>query len=126
MREPTDAKKPTTGPDLRYSGFDQSLNIRAYRFRTAEDGRSRKDFVVSVDMRLLLEHHVNVQEVPALCLRRLAADLRVAPETDSHCLEREDLVAYTASRPDGTQRGRPRPRGFRRGSHTAGAPVPPQ
>lgn len=118
MHEPTGQtanRKPGGALDLRYAGFEQSLNVRTYRFRCASDGPPTREFVVSVDMALLLEHHVNVQEAPALCMRRLAADLANTPGANSHCLDRDDLLAYVASRSDGDRKGRSK--AGRKGSH---------
>lgn len=79
--------------ELRYCGFDQAHNARAYRFRMVVKSEAIQEFVVTADLRLFLSHHVGIQEGPSLCARKLAADLEVS--TDGvHELTDEDLRAH--------------------------------
>lgn len=100
--------KLDVAPDLRYTGFHQVKGIRSYCFDAVASGYQARRFTVRVDMALLLEHHVGVQELPALCLRKLAADLRVIPDSAFHGLDHDDLRAHTLSRETAAERKRAR------------------
>jgi hypothetical protein len=110
-------KKDEPKPDLRYAGFDQAANVRQYKFDAVSSGHAVERFVVSVDLSLLLKHHVGMQEAPALCLHKLTADLETAPAAGRHELGNDDLLAYAVSRAALAARKRAKPafRG-RRGS----------
>jgi hypothetical protein len=60
---------------LRYMGFDQTNNIREYKFDGVAAGETAKHFVVSANLALFANYRVGLQEGPALCLKRLLADL---------------------------------------------------
>ena len=62
--------------DLRYLGFDQQGNTRAYRFDCIAKGQPTKHLTITADIRLFLVHHVGIQEGPTLCAQKLTADLR--------------------------------------------------
>lgn len=81
---------------LRYLGFDQSQNARAYRFDGVE-GDVTRQFVVTTDIRLFRTYDVAIQEGPSLCARKLAADLRASP-IGAHELTTEDLRLYAEKR----------------------------
>lgn len=82
---------------LRYMGFDQARNVREYRFDGVAHGEATRHFVVTADLALFVKHRVGIQEGPALCLQKLAADLE-APQDVSHELTDDDLLAYTSVR----------------------------
>jgi hypothetical protein len=88
FREPFGAhgpgKKLDASPDLRYAGFNQAEGIRSYCFEAVASGHPVQHFIVTVDLALLLKHHIGVQEAPALCLRKLATDLKALPDTGCH------------------------------------------
>jgi hypothetical protein len=93
------ARKVEGPPDLRYAGFNSPMaNIRSYRFDSVSAGRPVERFVVTVDLTLMMKHRVAIQEAPALCLHKLAADLKASAGSRSHKLEDADLLAYTLSR----------------------------
>jgi hypothetical protein len=96
MRRTVPAKKTDAEPDLRYAGFRQAANVRTYRFDVETPGRSVQHSIL-LDTTLLLKHHVGVQEIPALCLRKVAADLKASPESVSHELGENDLSELAAS-----------------------------
>jgi len=83
--------------ELRYAGFDQTNNKRSYKFDAGLPGRTVGRFVVSVEITLFLKHHVNIQEGPALCARKLSADLEADYRGD-HELTDQDLLAYATGR----------------------------
>jgi len=84
-------------PDLRYTGFHQTENIRTYSFAEVTSRHSAQH-CVTVDVALLLKHHIRVQEGPALCLSKLITDLKDSPESAGHRLGDDDLLALIASR----------------------------
>ncbi len=112
FREPLSAsasvKKPDGSPDLRYAGFQQAGNIRSYSFEVLAGGHPVQHFVVTVDLALMLKHHIGVQEAPALCMRKLATDLKDLPGSGRHELDDGDLIAYAASRAAAVERKRPK------------------
>jgi len=99
-------KKSDTSPDLRFAGFSQAQNIRTFRFDAVACGHPIRRFVVTVDLALMLKHNVGVQEAPALCLRKLTADLKASPDSGQHELDNSDLLAYASSRAAAIERKR--------------------
>lgn len=88
---------------LRYLGFSQLQNERAYRFDVTETGHATRQLIVTVDIGLFRVHHVGIQEGPSLCAKKLAADLEGYSEgthavAGSHELTSEDLRAYASAR----------------------------
>lgn len=83
--------------ELRYIGFDQHDNARAYKFDGVENGQVVVRLVVTADLTLFLKHHVNIQEGPTLCARKLAADVTGLGNHDYE-LTNEDLVVFTTTR----------------------------
>src|ERR1051325_7255560 len=59
---------------LRYLGFDQLQNARAFRFDIITKGEVTKHAVVTADLALFLQHHVGIQDGPTLCASKLSAD----------------------------------------------------
>ncbi len=86
------AVETNVAPDLRYVGFEQSANRRVYCFDAVSLERSVQHWI-AVEMELLRMHHVGIQEVPALCRNKLAADLRIVPDSVFHHLANADLSA---------------------------------
>jgi hypothetical protein len=120
FREPAQpeggVRKPDAPPDLRYAGFEQAGGARRYRFDLQVEGRWVQH-AVTVDPALLLKNHVAVQEVPALCLHKLASDLKDSPGIARHQLSDEDLAAFISSRAAALPRKKPKgPFNGRRGS----------
>jgi cold shock CspA family protein len=100
---PQAAEKEPEGTYLQYLGFEQTGNIRAYRFGRIARGEETREFIVSADMALFAKHHVGIQEGPALSLGRLRlsarADASGAPASVlSQCLTDSDMVAHLARR----------------------------
>jgi hypothetical protein len=112
FREPSGTngagKKPGSQIDLRYAGFDQAANIRSYRFDAFACGHPVRRFIITVDLTLMLKHHICVQEAPALCLRKLAADLKALPDSGRHELDDGDLRVYVSSQASVGVRKKPR------------------
>lgn len=112
--------------ELRYMGFDQSRNMRVYKFGSSSvPGEPVSRFVVTVDLSLFLKHHINIQEGPTLCAQKLTADLQ-AQHQGEHELTNDDMVAYVADRAAAEARkAESRRRGPRRRKPEAGQPVSP-
>lgn len=91
------AKRKDEHMELRYLGFDQSQNARAYRFDLVVKGDATKHFIVTVDLTLFRAHRVGIQEGPSLCAQKLATDLENCAE-GVHELTMEDLRAYADAR----------------------------
>jgi hypothetical protein len=83
--------------ELRYLGFEQLQNARAYRFEVIAKGASTAQAVVLADMGLFLKHRVGIQDGPSLCAARLTADLERNIVGD-HTLTAEDLRGLAESR----------------------------
>lgn len=121
FREPAHQReagnKPGAPPDLRYAGFHQTGVVRSYCFDRAAPGGKGQGFVVTVNMTLLLRHRIGVQEVPSLCLLKLAADLRDLASSQGHEFGEADMIAYAQLRTSAAERKRARhPFVGRRGS----------
>ena len=83
--------------EVRYMGFDQQNDRRAYRFDVHDKGQLTRQFVVTADIGLFHAHHVGLQEGPGLCARKLTADLEGAVDGD-HTLTTDDLRLHVAAR----------------------------
>jgi hypothetical protein len=82
---------------LRYLGFDQSQNARAYRFDITEKGQATRQCTVMVDLCLFRTHHVGIQDGPNLCAKKLTADLETV-SAGEHQLTGDDLRAFAEAR----------------------------
>ena len=88
---------------LRYSGFDQRNNTRFYLFQYCMPGEKSKPIVVSAEIPLLVQHHVRIQDGPALCLHALMLENQgfdlAQTGVPKRVLTAQDLLAYLASLP---------------------------
>lgn len=88
---------------LRYSGFDQRDNTRRYVFQYCVPGEKARPIVVSAEIPLLVQHHVRIQDGPALCLHALMMEIQgfdaSQTSTPQRVLTAQDLLAYLASLP---------------------------
>jgi len=83
--------------ELRYMGFDQKQNTRAYRFDSVANGQPTIHYVVTADLALFLANRIGIQEGPTLCAHKLSS----APEpgTDTNVvLTNDDLRAHADAR----------------------------
>jgi hypothetical protein len=82
--------------ELRFIGFDQQDNIRTYKFDGLEKGQPIVRLVVTADLTLFLKHHINIQEGPDLCARKLSTDpAEIGPK--DHQLTDEDLLVFATA-----------------------------
>ncbi len=122
MKEPAVARhpKPVSGtPDLRYLGFDQAQEVREYKFDAVSTGCAPEHFLVRVELPLVRKHNISVQELPSLCMRKLAADLAARPQAPDHELAECDLTEFAAARAAKLERKRPKAPS---GGHRNGTP----
>jgi hypothetical protein len=82
---------------LRYLGFDQLQNARAFRFDIMNKGEATKQATVTADLALFLEYHVGIQDGPTLCASKLSADLENSIE-GAHVLTGDDIRAHAQAR----------------------------
>jgi hypothetical protein len=110
--------------ELRYRGFEQKQNKRAYKFERVAKGEPSTKLVVTADLDLFLKHHVGIQEGPSLCAHKLASDLHDTGEpTLEHELTNEDLLAYASARAAAqARRAESRRAGLRRRPRSQNAP----
>ena len=83
--------------ELRYLGFDQTQNTRAYRFEGLAKGEPTLHYVVTADLAMFLQHRIGIQEGPGLCARKLAADAQTPPVENIE-LTNDDLRAMVDAR----------------------------
>src|SRR3954453_10017050 len=82
---------------LRYLGFDQLQNARAFRFDIMNKGEATRQAIVTADLALFLEHHVGIQDGPTLCASKLFADIENSIE-GAHVLTGDDIRAHAQAR----------------------------
>jgi hypothetical protein len=82
---------------LRYLGFEQRQNARAYQFDQVEKGVPTKRLIVSVEMALFRAHNVAIQEGPTLSASKLTADLERSFDGE-HELTGDDLRSHATAR----------------------------
>ena len=61
--------------EIRYLGFEQRQNARAYQFDVVEKGEPSKRFIVEADLSLFRANGVLIQEGLSLCSSKLVSDL---------------------------------------------------
>ncbi|HWR51764.1 MAG TPA: hypothetical protein VN428_11690 [Bryobacteraceae bacterium] len=87
---------------VRYLGFEQQSEQRAYEFDRVSSGEERATFVFTMDLSLLRRCQVKVQDGPGLCLSLLKAGLETSDRSGWGALSRtvneEDLRSYVARR----------------------------
>ena len=83
--------------EVRYLGFKQQQNARAYQFDVGEKGEPSRRFSVTADLSLFRAHGVLIQDGLALCSSKLVADLE-RNFAGPHELTVEDLLAYVNAR----------------------------
>jgi hypothetical protein len=83
--------------EVRYMGFEQQQNARAYRFDVVEKGQPARRFIVTADLALFHTLGVVIQEGPALSASKLVADLE-RDFAGIHELTAQDLRAYVMAR----------------------------
>jgi len=94
--------------EIRYSGFEQSHNIRTYKFQAWQAGEENQEAVVTVDLALFRKYGITIQEGPSLCLRLLQEELSQSSPSKSPVWERaltdKEMLAHRARRPTSSKR----------------------
>ena len=83
--------------EIRYLGFEQRQNSRAYRFEVREQGQPNRQLTVTADMGVFRAHNVGIQEGPTLSGNKLSADLEKGWEGE-HELTGVDVRAHADNR----------------------------
>jgi hypothetical protein len=81
--------------EIRYLGFNQQRDERAYHFDVSAKGELRREIVITADIALFRTYHVAIQDGPRLCARKLEAELAV-DFVGAHTLTNEDLRLHAA------------------------------
>lgn len=86
--------------EIRYRGFEQTGNVRLFKFQAWRSGEENKEAIVSADLTLFRKHQIGIQEGPVICLRLLKTAFQ---ESDvitltvwEGALSDEDLRAHVA------------------------------
>jgi hypothetical protein len=89
--------------EVRYEGFEQTKNIRTYKFQAWRTGEENQGAVVTVDIALFRRHGIGIQEGPGLCLRFLESELQEPSRGETSAwkwtLGDREMLAYLACRP---------------------------
>ena len=83
--------------EIRYLGFEQRQNARAYRFEVRAKGQPSTQLTVTADMEVFRVHRVGIQEGPSLSGIKLTADLERGWEGE-HELTGADVSAYVSNK----------------------------
>lgn len=84
---------------LLYMGFaHKTTGIRQYIFQGLVSDGTRKGFFVTTDVALLTKHHIQIQEVPMMCLRLLENSAELQPQLELFILTEADMLAYLSAK----------------------------
>jgi hypothetical protein len=106
--------------ELRYMGFDQLRNARAFRFEIVVKGATTRQAVVTADMALFLQYRVGIQDGPTLCAGKLTADVDKIADGE-HVLTEDDLRLFVEARAAAEERRIEARRSGSRRHHTGAA-----
>jgi len=88
--------------EVRYEGFEQSDNIRSFKFQAWRTGEENQEAVVTVDLALLRKHGITIQEGPALCLRLIETEFQQPNTGEAQVWKRgltdKEIMAHLACR----------------------------
>ncbi len=88
--------------EIRYQGFEQTRNIRSYKFQAWRSGEENEEAIVTADLALFRRHGIGIQEGPGICLRLVEAEFRESSAIDSTVWRRQlsdkELEAYISAR----------------------------
>jgi hypothetical protein len=82
--------------EIRYLGFDQTQNCRAYRFNVCTHGETTQ-VSVTADLLVFRSYSIAIQEGPLLSGNKLTADLERGWE-GKHELTAADVCAYAETK----------------------------
>ena len=89
--------------EIRYLGFEQTDNIRSYKFQAWNPHEENQEAIVTVDIVLFRRHGIGIQEGPAISLELVKAAFLESGETKASVWRRaltdDEMHAYLASQP---------------------------
>ncbi len=112
---PKEPGEPSAGAEnapweIRYDGFEQSNNIRTYKFQAWQAGEENQEAIVTVDLALFRKHGITLQEGPALCLRFVQTEMQEPSQCESPVWKRmltdKEMAAHLAIRATTTKKKR--------------------
>jgi hypothetical protein len=84
--------------EIRYQGFEQTHNIRFFKFQVWRSGEENKEAVVTADLALFRKHDIGIQEGPGISLRLLEAEFQASGAIDGIAWTRtvsdKDMLAH--------------------------------
>jgi len=84
---------------LLYMGFaHKTTGIRQYNFQGLIPDGTRKGFFVTTDVAMLTKHHIQIQEVPMMCLRLLESATEAQPQLELFILTEADMLAHISAK----------------------------
>ncbi len=84
---------------LLYMGFaHKTTGTRQYIFQGLIPDGTRKGFFVTTDVALLTKHHIQIQEVPMMCLRLLESAAEAQPQLELFILTEADMLAHVSAK----------------------------
>ena len=84
---------------LLYMGFaHKTTGIRQYIFQGLISDGTRKGLFVTTDVALLTKHHIQIQEVPMMCLRLLESAAEAQPQLALFILTEADMLAHISAK----------------------------
>ncbi len=99
----------TRRPEVRYQGFEQTNDVRSFKFQAWRTGEENQQAVVTADLALFRKHGVTIQEGPGLCLRLVEVELQQAsPSQDGvwkRALTDKEILEHVACRRQSGRRG---------------------
>jgi hypothetical protein len=91
----------TAARAIRYQGFQQTRNIRSYKFQAWRNGEENQDAIVTADLALFRKYGVGIQEGPEICLRLVKAGFLesglVDPTVWTRALSDKELLDHLSS-----------------------------
>jgi hypothetical protein len=86
--------------EIRYQGFEQTKNIRSYKFQAWRSGEENQEAIVTVDIVLFRRHGIGIQEGPGLCLRLVEAEFQEPGRSETTVWKRSltdnEMLAHLA------------------------------
>lgn len=106
------ASDGTPAREIRYQGFQQTRNIRSYKFQAWRSGEENQEAIVTADLALFRRHGIGIQEGPGICLRLVKTEFLesglVDPTVWTRALSDQDLLDHISNQaaPKGSRKKR--------------------
>jgi len=96
------ASDGTAAREIRYQGFQQTRNVRSYKFQAWRSGEENQETIVTADLALFRKHGIGIQEGPEISLRLVKAEFLesrlVDPTVWTRALSDKDMLEHLSSR----------------------------